>query len=211
MFKNLMLKDFIDELGSKSPTPGGGGVAALSASTASALCSMVFNLTIGKKSFNDLSKDEQDSVVKSLEKTNHYQKEFLNYMDKDAEVFLKLMQSFKLPKNTEEEKKLRKEKIQEGYKEALSVPLELANMAFDMYEYMFIACKFGNVNAISDIGVAALNIQSSIESAVLNVKINLSGINDENYKLNVYNQCNKLIQDGNRKKDEIINIVNSKI
>lgn len=211
MLKNLMIKDFVEELGSKAPVPGGGSTAALTASLGSALCSMVFNLTVGKKAFNELNKDEQDSIINALEKTTYYQAEFLKYMDRDAEGFLKLMAAFKLSKNTEEEKKVRNEKIQECYREALKVPLQLANTAVGIYDYIFIACKLGNINAISDAGVAALNIQSSIESAVLNVKINLSGITDEKYKANINKQCNELIQNGISKRNEIISIVNSKI
>ncbi len=211
MLQNLNVKEFIDELSSNSPAPGGGSAAALSAALASALGSMVFNLTINKKAYNEYEEDIKNNILKSLEDTNSNKNEFLNLMDKDAEEFLELMAAFKLPKTSEEEKNLREIKIQEGYQKALEIPYKVANKAFELYKYIEIAAKYGNKNAISDAGVAALLVQTAVESAVLNVKINLSSIKDEEYKIEIEKQCKLIVEEGMIKKNSIIGIVNSKL
>jgi methenyltetrahydrofolate cyclohydrolase len=211
MLQNLTVKAFAEELASNSPAPGGGSAAALAASLGSSLGSMVFNLTVGKKAYNEYDEDTKDSILKALEITNLNQAEFLNLMEKDAEEFLELMAAFKLPKNTEEEKIARKEKIEEGYIKALQVPLTVAEKSYEIYKYIELAANYGNKNAVSDAGVAALLLQTAIESAVLNVKINLSGINDEAFKEQIQQKCNNLVKSGLSKKDIIMNIVNSKL
>lgn len=211
MLQNLTVKAFAEELASNSPAPGGGSAAALAASLGSSLGSMVFNLTVGKKAYNEYEEETKDSILKALEITNLNQAEFLNLMEKDAEEFIELMAAFKLPKNTEEEKTVRKEKIEEGYIKALQVPLTVAEKSYEIYKYIELAANFGNKNAVSDAGVAALLLQTAIESAVLNVKINLSGISDDTYKAQLQQKCNELVKSGLNKKDIIMNIVNSKL
>jgi methenyltetrahydrofolate cyclohydrolase len=211
MFSNLMLKDFIEELGSASPAPGGGSTAALAASLGSALGSMVFNLTLGKKAFNEYSEELKEQIEAQLKESDIAKKEFLHLMDKDTDAFLNLMATFKLPKESEEEKTIRIIKIQDGYKGALEVPLEIAVKAYKIYDIILTASKYGNKNAISDAGVAALMLQSGIEAAVLNVRINLSGIKDEEYKLTIKSQCEKLVIDGMKRREEILSIVYNKI
>ncbi len=103
MLQDLTVKDFIDELGSNSPAPGGGSVSALSASIASSLVTMVLNLTIGKKEYMEYEDFIKDEIVKSLNYGENYKKEFLDLMEKDTSAFLSLMDAFKMPKNTEEE------------------------------------------------------------------------------------------------------------
>lgn len=119
MLQDLTVKDFIDELGSNSPAPGGGSVSALSASIASTLVTMVLNLTIGKKEYMEYEDFIKDEIVKSLNHGENYKEEFLDLMEKDTSAFLSLMDAFKMPKNTEEEIQIRKEKIQKGNNEAL--------------------------------------------------------------------------------------------
>lgn len=211
MLQNLTLKAFMEELASDSPAPGGGSAAALAASLGSALGSMVFNLTVGKKVYNEYEEDTKNVISKALEETNEKKGDFLDLMEKDAEEFLKLMAAFKLPKTTEEEKVERSEKIEEGYISALQVPLSVAEKAYAVYDYIELAASWGNKNAVSDAGVAALLLQTAIESAVLNVKINLSGIKNEVYKAEVQKKCTELIEDGLKKRDNIMNIVNSKL
>ncbi|MCM8711291.1 cyclodeaminase/cyclohydrolase family protein [Clostridium sp. SYSU_GA19001] len=211
MLQNKSIKTFMEELASSSPTPGGGGAAALTAALASALGSMVFNLTVGKKVYDDYNDELKTEILSSLETLNSYTDEFINLMEKDAEAFGEFMSAFKLPKNTEEEKNHRQKKIDEGYIKALEVPLNLAEKAFAIYKSIEFSAKYGNKNVISDSGVAALLLQASLESAVLNVKINLSGIKDEKYKKNLQERCKYLIEEGIKLRDNIMKIVESKL
>lgn len=211
MLKNLMLKDFIDELGSSSPAPGGGSAAALGCALSSALASMVFNLTVGKKSFNEYDDDTKIKIEDMLKKTDKLKFDFLEDMEKDSDAFLSLMAAYKLPKSTEEEKKSRKEKIVQGSEAALNVPYKLAQNAFKVYDYIMVAAEFGNKNAVSDAGTAALMLQSSIESAILNVKINLHGMSDENRKNAIIEKCNYIKNEGLKKRDKILSMVDSRM
>jgi formiminotetrahydrofolate cyclodeaminase len=211
MLDQKTVREFIKELGSNSPAPGGGSVAALGTSLASALCAMVFNLTIDKKVYNEYGEEDKMIVDKNLEQCLNHKEEFLDLMNRDAEAFLTLMSAFKLPKQSDDEKKVRSQKIQEGYKAALEIPLKVAEVSYKIYKHVKIAAELGNKNALSDAGVAALMLQASIESAVLNVKINLSSIKDETYKEEITSKCEKLIECGRKKRDEVLAIVNESI
>lgn len=211
MLKDLKVTEFLEELGSNSPAPGGGSTAALSAATAAALTCMVFNLTIGKKMYEAYADAIKDEINTSLQKASCLNKLFIELMDKDAEAFNDVIAAYKLPKETEEDISKRNDAIQKGYVVALEVPLELASKAFSLYSYIEIAAKYGNKNAISDAGVASLMLQASIEGAVLNVKINLASIQDTAFKEKATNYCDKIVSEGLTRKEEILAIVNSKI
>lgn len=211
MLQNFTVKDFIDELGSKSPAPGGGSIAALSASLASSLLSMVFNLTVGKKEYMEYEKSLKESIDEALEKVNICKKDFLELMERDTNAFLSLMEAFKMPKSTEKEIKVRKEKIAKGNKEALEIPLEVANKAYELYDYICIAVKYGNKNAVSDAGVAASLAGTALEGAILNVKINIMGLKDEVYKKDLKNECNDLLEKSKNRKEEIMSIIEDQL
>ncbi|ARC84514.1 formiminotransferase-cyclodeaminase family protein [Clostridium argentinense CDC 2741] len=211
MLEKKTVREFIEELASSSPAPGGGSVSAISASLASALTSMVCNLTVGKKSYNELEEDKKASIDETLKACEELKFKFLDLMNEDTKVFLELMKTFKMPKDTEEEKKVRSEKIQLGYKKSLEVPLSTAKAAFELYKHILIAAQYGNKNAVSDAGVAALMTQSAIEAAILNVKINMSSIKDEEYKSGIEKDIENISSEGTRLKEEILKIVNSKI
>ncbi len=211
MLDNKKVNEFIDELASNSPAPGGGSVAALSASIGAALTSMVFSLTVGKKAYKNMSEEDQQRVNITLEDAQTLKDEFLNLMNKDTEEFMEVMKAYKLPKESDEEKALRKEKIEEAYKRAMLIPMIVGEKSFDMYNLIETACELGNKNAISDAGVAALMIQSAIEGAVLNVKINLTAISDEQFKNETIEKCNHIVNQGKLKCEKIQSIVNGKI
>lgn len=211
MQKNLMIKDYIEKLSSKEPIPGGGSVAALTGSLATSLTSMTFNLTIGKSSFEKYDENKKEIIYNALNKVKNYNEELLQIMDKDGEAFLNLMEAFKFPKKTEEEKLKRRESIQEGYKKALEVPFNLAKKCIEIYEYVLIAGKYGNKNLISDTGMAAILLHNTVESALLNVKINLNGIKDEKQKNDIKRECKNIMEQSYNMKVEIMSIVNSNI
>jgi formiminotetrahydrofolate cyclodeaminase len=211
MLRDLTIQDFTTELASKSPAPGGGSVAALSGALASALTCMVFNLTVGRKDYNEYPEHTKDSIDSGLSSTGTFKDDFLDLMEKDVEAFMELMGAFKLPKAEEAEARFRSEKIREGYKKALEIPLEVAESALKIFEHIETAARWGNKNAASDAGVAAILAQSAIEGAVLNVRINLGSIKDEDYKAGIAEKCEKLTARGQKKKDEIMVLVNRSI
>lgn len=211
MLQDLTVKDFIDELGSNSPAPGGGSVSALSASIASTLVTMVLNLTIGKKEYMEYEDFIKDEIVKSLNHGENYKEEFLDLMEKDTSAFLSLMDAFKMPKNTEEEIQIRKEKIQKGNNEALEIPFEVSQKAYKLYNYIDIAAEYGNKNALSDTGVAALLVEAAVEGALLNVKINILGLKDEDRKKELTEKCEIILEKSKKRKERIINSIESQL
>ena len=171
------LKDYIAQVASKEPTPGGGSVAALSAGLAAALTAMVANLTIGKKGYEGLE-EEMGNIAKEAEK---YREKFVEYIDKDSESFNKVMAAFKLPKETEEEKEARKNQIQAALKNAALVPLEVAKNGLKIMNIIETVVVKGNKNAVTDGAVAAMMSRTATLSALYNVKINLGSIKDTEF------------------------------
>ena len=211
MLKDLKVMDFLEELSSKAPTPGGGSAAALAAATAASLTCMVFNLTIGKKMYDDYSDEIKNEIQVNLEKSIILKDLFVELMEKDADAFSGVIKALKMPKETDEEKVKRNDAISKGYVSALEVPLELVTKAYGLYSCIEVSAAYGNKNAISDAGVAVLMLQSAIESAILNVKINLANIKDEVFKNKVLEHCNSITEYGISRKEEIMKVVNLKI
>jgi len=188
MLGDKSINDFLKELSSSAPVPGGGSVAALSASLASALTAMVANLTIGKKGFEEVN----DEMEKISQESSHYREKFLKDIDKDAEAFNKVMDAFKLPKSIPEEIDKRKQVIQEEFKNAALVPLEVAKDAVKLMEFTSKVVEKGNNNAISDGAVATMMARTAVLGALYNVKINLQSIKDEDFVSQISKQVNEL-------------------
>ncbi|KPU27590.1 methenyltetrahydrofolate cyclohydrolase [Caloranaerobacter sp. TR13] len=203
MLQDLNLKEFLEKTASKSPVPGGGSVAALSASLSASLIEMVGNLTIGKKGYEDVE-DEMKEIVSICFK---YREKFVNDIDRDSDAFNKVMAAFKLPKDTEEEKAARKKAIQESFKTAALVPLEVAEDAFKLLEFAAKVVEKGNKNAVTDGAVAAMMARTAVLSALYNVKINLGSIKDEEFVSKVSKQVESLESQVNNIENEILSKV----
>ena len=171
------LNGFLDELASATPAPGGGSVAALAGALGAALTSMVCNLTIGKKKYAGVEQEMKKILVES----EKLRATFTALVDRDTEAFNKVMEAFGLPKETEPQKALRAAAIREATKEATLVPLEVMRHCIDALALAQQAAASGNANSVSDAGVSALLLQAGAEGAALNVKINLSGLDDQEF------------------------------
>ncbi|MEF8848358.1 MAG: cyclodeaminase/cyclohydrolase family protein [Candidatus Thermoplasmatota archaeon] len=203
----LKINDFLDELASKSPAPGGASVAALSGSLSSALSSMVCNLTLGKEKYQDA----QEDIKKALENSEKLREEITQLIDEDTNAFNDVIKAFKMPKETEEEKKLRKKAIQKGYKKAAEIPLKTAEKCEKILDIAEIVANKGNQNSITDAAVSALVAKAAVSSALLNVKINLSSIKDKNYVEKISQKIQTLEEKSTVKKDKIMKKVEEKI
>ena len=211
MLRELTINDFTSVLGEGKATPGGGAAAALSASLAAALTSMVFNLTIDKKAAKDYPESVVTSMKEAREATDRFRNRYLELMEDDAESFDGLMAAFSLPKETEEEKTHRKSSIDSSKERVLEIPYQLVKESFEMYDALKIATEYGNKNAISDAGVAAILIHSAIEGAALNVFINLAGseVNEENISLKAH--TDDYVEKSKSLKEDIVATVIDKI
>jgi len=211
LLMDMTLRDYSDVLASSEPAPGGGSTAALSGVLGAALTMMVVNLSVGKKNYESLNEKIKAKFMEEAENVKALQKELSGLVDEDTKAFNKFMEAVKLPKDTEEQNQLRAEKMQEASLYALQVPMKTAECCFRLLENQGNIARYGNRNAVSDVGVGALLALSGLEGAILNVNINLSGISDEAVRSEAYDKCRRLSAEGRKLHSEILDIVNLRI
>jgi len=200
MLSELNIKDFLDQTASDSPVPGGGSVAALTAAVAAALSEMVANLTIGKKGYESL--DEEMKITAKA--ASVFREKLARDIDRDSEAYNEVLAAFKLPKGTEEEKDARKQAIQSGLKRAATVPMGVAEDAFEIMELARKVVKNGNKNAVTDAAVAAMMARTAVLSALYNVKINLKSIKDDEFVNETGEQVKRMETEIDKKEKEVL-------
>lgn len=173
--KNLKLTEFASLTASSEPVPGGGSIAAVSGALGAALSEMVANLTIGKKKYIDVEENMKEVAAKASE----LRERLLDDIQRDSNSFNDVMIAMKLPKDTDEQKKIRTEKMQSGLKIAATVPYEIACDAFEIMPLAETVVSKGNTSAVTDGLVSAMMSRTAVLSALLNTKINLASIKDE--------------------------------
>ncbi|UCE40030.1 MAG: glutamate formimidoyltransferase [Candidatus Aminicenantes bacterium] len=201
------LRQFANELSMDSPAPGGGSTAALSGALSSALTSMVSNLTMGKKEYESV----QGKAIELAMTAQELKDEFLRAVDLDTVAFNKVMDTFRMKKKTEEQKKERDAAIQEATKEATLVPLEVLEKSITALELAKDIAMHGNKNSISDAGVAGLTAQTAAEGAYYNVIINLPDIQDEKFTTDIKAKAVTLKSEAIKISNEIRKIVEEEL
>lgn len=179
---SMSSKEFLQQLSSNAPTPGGGGGSAMAGALAVALTSMVGNLTVGKEKFAQ----HEIEVKAILEKAESLRAELLALVNADAEVFKAFMVCYKLPKATDEEKLARAEAIQNAAKQAAEVPLKIAEASLTVVKLAERIAVIGNQGAITDAACSAILGRAALRSAVYNVVVNLKLIKDKAYNEAMY-------------------------
>jgi len=177
MMKNMTLVDFAAKVASNSPVPGGGSMAAVCGALSAALAEMVANLTVGKKKYIEV----EEEMKEIAEKAFVIREKLLDDIQRDSDSYDKVMVSYKMPKDTEEEKVLRQNAIQEGLKLAASVPLDIAETSLKILPLTDIVVTKGNTSAVTDGLVACMMARTAVLAALFNVKINLDSINDQEF------------------------------
>lgn len=165
---------WLSELASASPTPGGGGAAAMTAAISAALIAMVCNLTIGKRGYAE--HDEKLQAV--LREADGLRVSALDLAEADARAFETLLASYKLAKDTDEEKQIRARAIQAALAGAADVPLRVAEVAAAVIGLAGDIADRSNVNVLSDVAVAAITAGAALDAAIVNVEVNLAAIDD---------------------------------
>ena len=171
----MTVREFQSALASSSPTPGGGTAAAISLGQAAALTCMVADLTMGKEKWQsgwDVAEKSAMLAVNMLTRAGQL-------ADDDSESFDAVMDSFKLPKQSDEEIESRRSAIRNATLQAAVVPLETARLAHNLLQHLPDLAKFGNANAVSDVGVAGLLASAACKGSLFNVDINLASIPEE--------------------------------
>lgn len=204
---SMSLIDFANETASESPAPGGGSVSAYVGALGISLATMVANLSSHKKGWDDRWKEF--SVW--ADKGQHIKKSLIALVDEDTRAFNEIMNAFGLPKGTDQEKKNRTDAIQAATKNAIEVPMKVMRTCFDSMSVIEEMVKEGNPNSVTDAGVGALCARSAIIGAYLNVKVNGSGLKDQEYMEKTLKEADALVKSAEKKESEILAIVNSKI
>ena len=207
MFQEQQLQTFLDQLASKASTPGGGSAAAIMGAMGAALVSMVANLTVGKQKYQHVEEEMQDF----LERSEDMRARLTDMIQADVEVFDKVMAAYGMARETEAEKAARSEAIQAALKEATDVPLACAQLCADVIELCRPVAEKGNLNVISDAGVAVLAAHAALRSAALNVYINIGGIRDEEFVRDRRNKLEFVLSGAGVATETVYELVKSKL
>jgi formiminotetrahydrofolate cyclodeaminase len=207
MTANSSIQTFLDDLASERPTPGGGGAAAVSGAIGAALVSMVANLTIGKKNYEAVWQDLEAVNAKAVA----LRAELIRAIDEDVVAFNAVMGAYGLPRATDEEKAKRAAAIQAALKDATIAPLRAVKACFEVIRLSAAAAEKGNLNVISDAGVAVLSASAGLRSAALNVFINAKAIKDRDFAEKQIAEVNALLAQAAATTEAVYQTVRTKI
>jgi formiminotetrahydrofolate cyclodeaminase len=207
-FCDESIKQFLEELGSDLPAPGGGSVAGLIAALSAALNSMVYSLTVDKKAYLSLQDDEKETIIKFQKESKEFTVRSLELMEEDRDNFLKLMNCYKLPKDSEEDKAKRLSAIKENTIKSMEAPLILARESLGFYENLQVMAKYGNKMLLSDLAISAILLHSAIESSIVNVKVNLNGLKSEEFFDKINHELNGIMEKSIEEKNNITETIN---
>ena len=204
---NETCKNFNKVLASKAPVPGGGGAAAMGGAIGMALSNMVGNLTIGKKKYADVEDEVKELVAKGEKVIAALEA----LVDKDAEVFEPLSKAYGMPRETEEEKKLKAETMEACGKTACSVPMDIMRQAYEGIKIHQRMGEIGTMIAISDVACGVVFLKAALISGSLNVIININGIKDAEFNKAAKAEMDQLLADGSKIADETLELVLGKL
>lgn len=189
---DLSINEFLSRVDSATPTPGGGSVAALVISQGISLVRMVGHLTIGKKKFNELSEDIKLDYVSRISSLDEIKLEMIEIIERDTDSFNQIMEAYKLPKTTDEEKSYRLSMINKATIHATEVPLETARLALKSLELSEPTFTYANKTATSDFGVGINLIYAGLVGAVMNVKTNMNDFYDKELRAKYYKEVERI-------------------
>ncbi len=204
---DLNLREFANELSMDSPAPGGGSIAALCGAMSASLSSMVSNLTVGKKEYEDV----QERVKELAEEAQILKDDFLRDIDLDTLAFNKVMDTFKMKKKTAEQKEERAQAIENATKEATLIPFRVLKNCISALNIAKEVATIGNKNSLSDAGVASLTAEAGAVGAFYNVKINLPDIEDKKFTADTEKQASTLLNKALQLGAEIKDIIMSEL
>ncbi|MDI3473037.1 MAG: hypothetical protein PWQ20_1379 [Thermotogaceae bacterium] len=187
-YEKKSIEEFCELVASNQPAPGGGAVGGVVGALASALVEMVANLTVGKKKYEEWEA-EMEEVIERMEA---FRKKMYTILNRDIEVFTKVMECYKLPNTSDEEKAYRKEKLQDALKEAADVAFELCRLTSELSVDVIEVAKHGNKNLFSDAQAACELCRAAFNIGKANVNVNLKLIEDEEFKSNLLNELAEL-------------------
>ncbi|XP_029516144.2 formimidoyltransferase-cyclodeaminase [Oncorhynchus nerka] len=203
---SLSLQQFVRSVGARTAAPGGGSVSAAVAAMGAALGAMVGQMTYGKRQFDSL-----DSIMRRLIPPFHQaMNELLVMVDADSKAFSRYMAALKMPRNTSDEVKRREDAMQEGLKQAVAVPLSLAERVNLLWPCLKEMVLYGNVACKSDLQVAAKALETAVFGAYYNVAINLKDIADESFKVATQQRASALLTEARESANAVLDAAERK-
>jgi formiminotetrahydrofolate cyclodeaminase len=182
----LSLKQFLVTLSGDSPAPGGGSASALAGALSAALCAMVARLTLGKEKYRQAWKE----VERLRDAADSLSSRLLELVEQDSAAYNRVVAAFRIPK---EAASAREEAIQSAFKEAASVPMETLRAAAELVDLVKTALARGNPNSLTDAGVSLQLVRAAANGAAYNVRINLPGIKDQDFKAKLASETSELL------------------
>lgn len=204
---DMTVSDFTDEVSRDTPAPGGGSIAALAGALGAALASMVANLTQGKEGTEEID----TALVEIADEAQRLKADLVKAIDDDTNAFNAYMEALRLPKNTDEEKAYRLQKMQEGLKIAINVPFNTAKNSYEAMKLCRKAIEIGNPNSVTDAGVGGQMGFAGVRGGIWNVVINLKGIKDQQFVEDMMNECRNLLEEARSLLHEIDEAVEAKL
>ncbi len=207
MVEQNTFNEFLTELSSKAPVPGGGGAAGVGGALGAALGQMVMNLTIGKKKYADVE-EEMEGLLVTMEQLK---KRLIHLADKDGEVFAPLAAAYSLPTGTQKEKAYKEQVMEERLLAASQVPLDIMEAASQVLSILEVLAHKGSRMAVSDVGVGASFARAALLGAVMNVYINTKSMKNRERAEELNQRADAMVADGAKKADEIYETVLKKL
>ena len=206
-FNEMSLIEFGDQVKRARATPGGGSVAAAMGSYGAALVGMVTGLSLSGRRFVAI----KEEMLEHRHAVDNDRGILLDLVEKDSAAFDEVMATFKLPEETDKDRKAKEDATEKATIHAAAVPLETMRHSFMAMGHGLVAAQKGNINSITDAGVAAHALMAAIEGAALNVRINLGNIKDQGFVKKTADEVQKILADGQKLKEEILEVVEARM
>ena len=207
MIVDRSIREFLDELASSAPTPGGGSAAALVGAVGAALLAMVGNLTAGKKGYEAVDRSMRDLVAES----DRLRSELVRLADEDVRVFGEVMAAYRMPRGDDAERAARRAAIQRALLDATEAPLELARVCSEVIDLAATAAEEGNTNVVSDAGVGVVAAHAALRAAALNVWINAGSIDDRAFADRAVAELERLLAAGAERTEAVFTRVRERL
>lgn len=196
------LRAFSEDLASERPVPGGGSAAAYAGALGASLCAMVARIA---------SKKAPEPLTEAIRQLDDLRADFLRLVDDDSAAFARVSQAMKMPRGTDEEKRIRKERLQAGLLGAARVPLEVAKTARRLLDLCESSIPTASSSTVSDIGVGALMAETALRGAALNVMINLASLEDAGQVKALSEELDRALDGSEQQRSRVIEFVESRV
>jgi len=200
---SLDTRSFVSVVSSDIPAPGGGSVAALVGSLSAALAAMSANLTVGKKGYETVSESLSELAIKAQE----MQRSLLDLVDEDTAAFNEVLAAMRKSNADEIEMEAQENALENAEKHAAIVPFETATLCFSAMKSCIEAARSGNINSATDAAAGGYLAYASLESAIMNVRINIKSIKDASFVASMKEDCDSLLAEGVVHLNELKSIV----